>query len=268
MIARGRALAQHYGLGTSPVHLMSGTFDMRTDKVTQSHLIDVARDLDVGWVVIDTLARAMAGGDENSAQDMGAIIDNVGELQSKLHTHVTLIHHTGKDASRGARGSSALKPALDLEIEVTGKTGERIRTAKVTKSKNTLDVDPMSFVIEGIELHGADGHPILNSWDEPMSVGIIKKPDVFEEQSLAKAKVKLRDRDQQMLRTLQRMLLLDNVRWPDLQRELKAKNWESHHTLKNSWSKTFSRSKESLLNGFVVENRDGSIELANWPGKL
>jgi hypothetical protein len=71
-----------------------------------------------GLVVLDTLARVMAGGDENAAQDMGALIRNVDRVRRATGAHVMLIHHTGKKVENGARGSSALRAALDTELLV------------------------------------------------------------------------------------------------------------------------------------------------------
>jgi hypothetical protein len=74
--------------------------------------------LDVGVIVIDTLAQSAPGSDENSSADMGRIISNAQLLQRETNGLVVLIHHTGKDASRGARGHSSLFAALDAAIEV------------------------------------------------------------------------------------------------------------------------------------------------------
>ena len=43
------------------------------------------------------------GGDENSSIDMGAFVENIGMIQEKTDAHLTIIHHTGKGAARGAR---------------------------------------------------------------------------------------------------------------------------------------------------------------------
>jgi hypothetical protein len=89
--------------------------------------------LPTALIVIDTLARAMAGADENSGEDMGAAIRSADLLRERTGAHVLLVHHTGKSES-GARGHSSLKAALDTEIEVTGIEGVRI--AKVTKQRD------------------------------------------------------------------------------------------------------------------------------------
>lgn len=74
----------------------------------------------LGWhprlVVLDTLARCFDG-DENSAQEVGALIKGCDAVRHAFpKTTVLVVHHTGKDPDRGARGSSALKAALDTEM--------------------------------------------------------------------------------------------------------------------------------------------------------
>ena len=70
-------------------------------------------------IVVDTLARAMGGGDENTAKDMGQFVRSVDHLREATGAHVMVIHHSGKDASKGARGSGSLRAAADTEIELT-----------------------------------------------------------------------------------------------------------------------------------------------------
>jgi len=74
--------------------------------------------LNEGVIVIDTLAQSAPGLDENSSAHMGMIISNAQLLQRMTNGLVVLIHHTGKDASRGARGHSSLYAALDAALEV------------------------------------------------------------------------------------------------------------------------------------------------------
>jgi hypothetical protein len=85
--------------------------------------------------VIDTTARAFAG-DENTAADMGRFIRCVDLVRKQTGAHVLLIHHTGKDQMRGARGHSSLLAAVDSEFEVIkgdvvdGLAGGTIRNTK------------------------------------------------------------------------------------------------------------------------------------------
>lgn len=63
-------------------------------------------------IVVDTVARTMVGGDENTARDVGLFIDACDKLRSEFGATVLPVHHTGKDGD-AERGSSALRGAAD-----------------------------------------------------------------------------------------------------------------------------------------------------------
>jgi hypothetical protein len=86
-----------------------------------------------GLIVLDTLNRAAPGTDENSSKDMGVIIANAKALQELTGGMVLLVHHTGKDESKGMRGHSSLFAAMDCVIGVV--TGAGLSWT-VTKSKD------------------------------------------------------------------------------------------------------------------------------------
>ena len=68
---------------------------------------------------------------------------------------MVLVHHTGKDATKGLRGHSSLFAALDAAVEVS-RDGER-REWKVAKSKDGQDGDAHPFTLK-IETLGTDEH--------------------------------------------------------------------------------------------------------------
>lgn len=70
-------------------------------------------------VVVDTLARSMGAGDENSARDAAMFVANCDLIREATGAALMVVHHTGKDQERGARGSSALRAAVDTELHVT-----------------------------------------------------------------------------------------------------------------------------------------------------
>ena len=108
-----------------------------------------------GLVVIDTLNRAASGADENSPKDMGEIINATKLLQSQLGGTVLLIHHSGKDQTKGLRGHSSLHAALDAAIEVT-RNDDR-REWHIVKSKDNSDGAAYPFRLEVVEI-GTDEH--------------------------------------------------------------------------------------------------------------
>jgi len=103
-----------------------------------------------GLLVVDTLNRAASGADENASADMGRIIDAAKELQSRCGGLVLLVHHSGKDASRGLRGHSSLIAALDASIEVV-KLDSR-REWRIDKAKDGSDDTAHGFDLLPVEI--------------------------------------------------------------------------------------------------------------------
>jgi len=101
----------------------------------QQDVQDIAAAIPAGSVVIiDTLNRAAPTVDENSSKEMGVILQACREIQLLTNGLVVLIHHPGKDASKGLRGHSSVFAALDGSIEV--KNSAAGRSWSVTKSKD------------------------------------------------------------------------------------------------------------------------------------
>ncbi len=117
---------------------------------------DLAAVVPDGAVVfLDTLNRAAPTADENSSKDMGEILSAAKQLQSVTGGLVVLVHHTGKDATKGLRGHSSLFAALDAAVEVS-RDGDR-REWKVAKSKDGQDGDAHPFKLQ-TEMLGTDEH--------------------------------------------------------------------------------------------------------------
>jgi len=111
-----------------------------------------ASNLPCRLVVLDTLARAMAGGDENGARDMTVAVASMDAIRAATGAHVALVHHCGKDEARGARGHSSLRAAVDTEIEVTRNDGENVSTVRVTKQRDLPPGEAMPFSLRVVEL--------------------------------------------------------------------------------------------------------------------
>lgn len=101
-------------------------------------------------VVIDTLSAVIPGGDENTGKDLGKVVEHCRFIHRKTGALVVLIHHSGKDASKGARGWSGLRAAADAEIEIT-RNGD-FRTAMVTKMKDGSDGRSWPFKLQTVVL--------------------------------------------------------------------------------------------------------------------
>jgi KaiC/GvpD/RAD55 family RecA-like ATPase len=114
-----------------------------------------------GLIILDTLNASMAGLDENSSADMGRAVAALKHLRDKTGCAVLVIHHSGKDASKGLRGHSLLHAALDSVIEVT-RDGDR-RSWKLAKSKDGADGEEHPFRLEVVELGTDDDGDIITS---------------------------------------------------------------------------------------------------------
>ena len=112
-----------------------------------SFVIEISSEIEellgkpVKMIIIDTLSRAMAGGDENSPVDMTTAIQNIDRIRQRTDCHVMVIHHSGKDASKGARGHSSLRAATDTEIEIEKIDERKIERASLAKNTKQRDLD-------------------------------------------------------------------------------------------------------------------------------
>jgi putative DNA primase/helicase len=114
-----------------------------------------------GVLVLDTLNRAAPTSDENSSQDMGVILEAMKRLQGAIDGLVVVVHHTGKDSSRGLRGHSSLLAALDVVIEVT-RDGDR-RQWSLAKSKDGEDGEGKVFRLTTVDLGMDDENDRITS---------------------------------------------------------------------------------------------------------
>ncbi len=90
-------------------------------------------------IVVDTMARSMTGGDENSARDVGLFIAAVDRLRNASGGAALAVHHTGKDGE-GERGSSSLRGAADAMFAL--KTDGANLRLECTKQKDAEPFDP------------------------------------------------------------------------------------------------------------------------------
>lgn len=101
-------------------------------------------------IVIDTVARHMPGMDENSAKDMGSLIQIADTLKQEFNCSIMFVHHTGLANHDRARGSSAFKAALDTEILLATVGGNDI-AMKCDKQKDGPPFEQMQFVKVSVE---------------------------------------------------------------------------------------------------------------------
>ena len=97
-------------------------------------------------IVLDTLARCAVGADENSARDMGIVIQSIDTIRRYFECTVLVIHHTQK-SGENERGSSALRGAFDMMAKVTREGKNRVAIT-CDKMKDAEEFDALSFTLE------------------------------------------------------------------------------------------------------------------------
>jgi hypothetical protein len=101
----------------SQINLRSSVDDFLALVVAIDELVQQL-GVDLRMIVIDTLARSFGGGNENSSDDMGAFIQATGKIQNRYRCSLMLLHHAGKDTTKGLRGHSSLLGAVDTQMEI------------------------------------------------------------------------------------------------------------------------------------------------------
>lgn len=105
-------------------------------------------------IIFDTLARCLDG-DENQAKDIGAFIQSVDSIRTTYNCTILIVHHSGKDETRGARGSTSIKGALDTEITLS-KTSEKSFELSVSKQKDHEPAKNKRFRFESVATNWLD----------------------------------------------------------------------------------------------------------------
>jgi hypothetical protein len=197
------------------VHFVRGSVQLGSPAAVDQ-LAKYCRDVDADLVVLDTLARCIVGVEENSAKEMGHIIEHgLQRLRDASGCAVLAVHHTGKDAGNGARGSSALLGAVDTEV-VCEKRGDSIRLH-------------LKHQKDGIEGHTVTGHlePVGESAVfAPGGGGVQRTPPNVDEVMVA----------------LEEIATADGV---------PTTAWKDHTGLPES---TFYRARKHLVERFQVRN--------------
>lgn len=133
-------------------------------------------------IVIDTLARNFGVGDENGTRDMAEFIANVDMLlrSSALgKPAVLIVHHTGHGDKHRARGSSALKGAVDAEYGVYRDKETGTVTLRTSKMKDAPEPPEMSFSLQNVDMIDFDGQPFSGAVLVPANVPARPKPASF-----------------------------------------------------------------------------------------
>lgn len=160
---RLQAYAKEHGVGPGSMPLSvvpaAPNFLEKTDPLELTRAVQDFGGADV--IVLDTFAQVTPGANENAGEDVGKALGFVKALHRATGALVILVHHSGKDASKGARGWSGLRAAADAELEVSRLA--TVRMLKATKQKDGEDGQEMAFDLKVVELgHDEDMDPITS----------------------------------------------------------------------------------------------------------
>jgi phage/plasmid primase-like uncharacterized protein len=167
---RGRVAAwkHHHQAGSLAMWLSKDGCDLNTP-AGYLQVVEQVRGLpdNPAIIVVDTLHRFLAG-DENSAQDAKTMLDACNSLMNEFNCSVILVHHTGvaEEAQHRARGSSAWRGALDIEISIVpGKDGVPMqivqRKSKDAELAQTVHVELQQVTIPG--WYDEDNQPVTSA---------------------------------------------------------------------------------------------------------
>lgn len=110
--------------------------------------IDQAAELKPPMMVLDTFARVTVGMNENDSAEMGRVIEQFSTIIDHVDTTVLVVHHTAKSTGM-ARGSSALRAAVDSEFKVTPDKDmpKSVIVLSTTKQKDAEKADDIALAI-------------------------------------------------------------------------------------------------------------------------
>jgi RecA-family ATPase len=185
---RALAFRERRRIPDVPFAIVGGVYDFR-DPRTAARIVEIARKVEeetgepVVLIVIDTLSRALCGGDENSPKDMGAIVNASGLLHQGTGAHILWVHHMPLEGER-MRGHGALLGAMDTTVHVV--KADRIRTATVVKANDSEEGASVAFTLEsvtiGVDSDGVETTAPIVMPTEPSAVRASTEPRLSRNQ--------------------------------------------------------------------------------------
>ena len=171
--ARIRAYAQHNNLdaGKLPVGIMHSIPNFLNEENVGDVAAAITSARGVDLVIVDTFAQVTSGANENSGEDMGMALRHARAIKDATGAMVLLVHHSGKDAAKGARGWSGIRAAADVELEVYRPDEGDIRVLRTTKQKDGADDLAWGFTLESVQV-GVDED------DDPLTSLVVVEAEV------------------------------------------------------------------------------------------
>ena len=150
---RGEAYARHHGidLRDADVHVITAAPNFLEEMDVAEVIAEIKALGDVVAVFVDTVAQVSPGANENTSEDMGRVLASMRLIAEAINALVVAVHHAGKDPSKGARGWSGFRAAMDGQMEVT-RHENGSRELRLDKMKDGEDGLRWGFKLEVIEV--------------------------------------------------------------------------------------------------------------------
>ncbi len=129
-----------------------------SDESERKQFTDLVKELNPCLVVIDTLADAMAGFDENSTRDMSTFLRTASRMKDELNSAVMFVHHTGKSGGT-ERGSSTLRGKSDTMIRLVDNDDQI--AVECAKQKDAEKFPTKYLTMIKIEVESGGSVPVL-----------------------------------------------------------------------------------------------------------
>ena len=264
---RVAAFRQHHGMedATLPFAIIPVSINLLDPTADTTKLIEAVQAaakkmaMPVKLVVLDTLSRALAGGNENAPDDMGALVNSIDKIRQATGAHVCGIHHSGKDAAKGARGHSLLRAATDTEIEIS-RADPQSPSVAVVKKQREMEIDgTWAFSLQTVELGlNRRNKPVTSCVVVPMAAPAktTQGPKLNDWERLALTAIQevIGERGEMGYGSLPRVKVVTVDSWRD--------RWFGRASIDDTVTKrvTWSRTKKRLINLRVV----GFMEEKVW----
>lgn len=122
----------------------------------------------VALIVVDTLARSTPGMNEDRASEMGAFVQSCDNLRADFpDATILVLHHSPHSDKSRAKGSVALKGAVDFEFGLLTTAEDGVVKLTCTKMKDGEAPADMWLRFEGVDLADGQTSAVLVATDEP-----------------------------------------------------------------------------------------------------
>jgi hypothetical protein len=140
---RAKAYALHHNVAVDSLDLpvIAAVPDLGDPKQVARIIVGI-KERGILLLFIDTLAAVSGGRDENTVE-MQVVMNGARTIRNQTGATVIVVHHSGKDTTKGARGSSAIKATCDFELEVERQ--DEVRNVRVSKMRDGADGDAFAF---------------------------------------------------------------------------------------------------------------------------